>query len=81
MFKGDLSPAEQLDEARERGGVGFATVAYGVGVWYLLAGQADEARRIFEEIVAAPDWPAFGHLAAEAELARQAAGRSQARLR
>ncbi len=81
LFKGDLSPDEELAAARERGGVGFATVAYGVGVWHLLAGQADEARRIFEEIVAAPDWPAFGHLAAEAELARSAAPRSQARLR
>ncbi|HXE75183.1 MAG TPA: tetratricopeptide repeat protein [Candidatus Xenobia bacterium] len=48
-----------------------ATLGYGVGAYYLVNGQPDKARTLFEQIVAGPLWPAFGHLAAEAELARQ----------
>ena len=46
------------------------TTAYGVGMWYLLNGDADEAERIFRLIHAGRNqWPAFGYIAAEAELA------------
>jgi tetratricopeptide (TPR) repeat protein len=47
------------------------TTAYGVGVWHLLEGRPDSAAGAFRRIVAGPQWPAFGHLAAEAELARR----------
>ena len=46
-----------------------ATLAYGVGAWYLLNGDIEQATDIFQKIVDGPDWPAFGHIAAEVELA------------
>jgi dipeptidyl aminopeptidase/acylaminoacyl peptidase len=46
------------------------TYAYAVGNWHLYNGRKDEARAAFERVVASPQWPAFGHVAAEADLAR-----------
>ena len=48
------------------------TVGYGVGVWHLLRGDEARAEEIFRDVVAGGPWPAFGALAAEAELARRA---------
>jgi tetratricopeptide (TPR) repeat protein len=47
-----------------------ATVAYGVGAWHLYSGQKDKARGCFEKVMTGRYWPAFGFIAAEAELAR-----------
>jgi hypothetical protein len=43
---------------------------YGVGNWYLVRGDTVRARDWFKRAVASGGWPAFGFLAAEAELAR-----------
>jgi dipeptidyl aminopeptidase/acylaminoacyl peptidase len=68
MYKGVYAP----DDLLRAGGDPLTreTYAYAVGNWYLYSGQKDEARAVFETIVAGPQWPAFGHAAAEAELAR-----------
>lgn len=58
------------DLASGGGGVPGATLGYGLGAWHLLEGRPEEARRAFENVVAGDTWAAFGHLAAEAELAR-----------
>ena len=68
LHKGELMPEEVLAEAKTD--LDRATLGYGVGIYYLLNGRSDKARALFEEITAGPLWPAFGHLAAEAELAR-----------
>jgi tetratricopeptide (TPR) repeat protein len=68
LHKGTVTPDEILAEAQ--GELDRATLGYGVGIYYLLNGRSDKARALFEEITAGPLWPAFGHLAAEAELAR-----------
>ena len=67
--------AGQLDERGLFAGVERETIAgpttmYGLGNWHLFEGRPERARRIFEEIVEGGVWPAFGHLAAEAELSR-----------
>jgi hypothetical protein len=69
LHKGELTPDAVLAEAKSD--LDRATLGYGVGAYYLLNGQPDKARPQFEQIVAGPLWPAFGHLAAEAELARK----------
>ena len=46
-----------------------SAVRYGVGAWHAVNGRADEARKIWSAIVSGPDWPSFGYIAAEAELA------------
>lgn len=71
MYKGELSP-DSLLRVSQTGemSVTDATAAYGVGTWHLYNGRPGDARRIFERIIAGGQWGAFGHIAAEAELAR-----------
>ena len=71
LYRGELTADALLAEAGEAGSLDFATVAYGVAAWHLYNGRDAEARALFERIVAAGQWPAFGHLAAEAERARR----------
>ena len=47
-----------------------ATHGYGIGNWHLYNGRKEEAKAMFETIVATSFWPAFGFIAAEAELSR-----------
>jgi len=75
MYQGLLSSEELLD--LENGDdLEIATQGYGVGNWYLYHGQPEKARKIFERVVAGGYWPAFGYLAAEADLARMSDRRS-----
>ena len=75
LFTGELSPREVLGSNAEPGPVGQriddATRGYGVGAWHLVNGRRTEAMEIFREVVRGTSWPAFGHIAAEAELARE----------
>ena len=48
----------------------FATQGYGVGNWYLYNGKLDQAKTVFRRVLAGSYWPAFGYIAAEADLAR-----------
>jgi len=48
-----------------------ATVGYGVAMWYRLNGNPEMAGQILQRILESDQWPSFGYLAAEAELARQ----------
>ncbi len=74
LFKGERWPQQILASESEPGPVGVriddATRGYGVGAWYLINGDPRHADAIFRQVVAGPAWPAFGHIAAEAELAR-----------
>lgn len=70
LYKGEKSPESLLDSP-EADEVTLATLLYGLGSWYLAAGQTAKAESIFEKIIKGKQWPAFGFLAAEAELARQ----------
>ena len=63
--------AEEVLAAAAEGASGSA-VRYGVGAWFFVEGRTDEARAIWERMVAGSDWASFGHIAAEAELARLA---------
>lgn len=74
MYRGELPPDSLLaGDANET--LQMATQGYGVGNWYLYNGDAERAREIFERVVALGNWPAFGHIAAEVELARMDHGR------
>jgi tetratricopeptide (TPR) repeat protein len=48
----------------------LATVGYGLANWHLYNGDQRKARQLFERIVGGKYWPAFGFIAAEAELVR-----------
>ena len=68
MYRGLLEPTDLLD-MEGAGDLDIATIGYGVGNYYLVTGQRARALEIFERVVAGPYWPAFGFIAAEAELA------------
>ncbi|MHC5212610.1 MAG: tetratricopeptide repeat protein [Planctomycetota bacterium] len=50
--------------------VEFATLGYGIGNWLLCEGDADGAAEVYARVLAGEAWPAFGHIAAEADVAR-----------
>jgi len=69
LYKGANTEEALLSSA---GGLDAVTIGYGVGNWHYYNGRRDQARKIFAMIVEihASQWPAFGYVAAEAELAR-----------
>jgi hypothetical protein len=45
-------------------------LSYGIGNWYLVNGDTARARSWFERAIESGGWPAFGFIAAEADLQR-----------
>ena len=74
LYQGRLEPEALLAEARAAGAIDQATIGFGVGHWHLVEGRAESARAIFAEVEGTPAWHAFGHIAAEYELARASGG-------
>jgi hypothetical protein len=80
MYKGEIAPAELLDLRVAAGAndpdvaLSIATQGYGVGNWYLVNGDVDAAREVFERILEGTSWAAFGFIAAEADMARGIGG-------
>ena len=60
----------EAPELGEPGTVAFGTVGFGLANWMIFEGRDEDAHALLQEIVAAGQWPSFGHLAAEAELRR-----------
>jgi tetratricopeptide (TPR) repeat protein len=74
LFKGAATLEDVVGPAGDAATLQSTTTAYGVGVWHLLNERTAEAHATWEAIVAeVSQWPAFGYLAAEGELARSAA--------
>jgi tetratricopeptide (TPR) repeat protein len=69
MYKGLVSPEAVLSPEKAEP-LQIATQGYGVANWYFYSGDEGKARELFERVVAVGYWPAFGHIAAEADLAR-----------
>jgi tetratricopeptide (TPR) repeat protein len=68
LYKGVRKEAEVLAAAGE--GTAGTAVRYGVSAWYLANGRPSEAVALWERILGGSDWPAFGHIGAEADMAR-----------
>jgi tetratricopeptide (TPR) repeat protein len=70
MFKGELTPDALL--APGVAGLDAVTTRYGIAAWHLAGGRRDAALALLREIVDRypQQWPAFGYVAAEADLAR-----------
>lgn len=71
FYKGEL-PADSLwaPGRGEPAALDDATAGYGIGNWHLYNGRPAAAESLFVRVVHGPQWPAFGHIAAEAELRR-----------
>ena len=74
MYKGEMPPDSLLhaDPAADDRALQLATQGYGVGNWYLAYGDSAKAESIFREVIGGSYWPAFGYIAAEADLQRMA---------
>ena len=68
-LRGDMDCDAILERARGEEGIGFATPAYGVAMARLIAGDKKQARKLLKEITDRGPSAAFGHIAAEADLA------------
>lgn len=74
MYKGVIPPDSVLriqgSEIYPSRDLTLATQGYGVANYYLNLGEAEKAMELFEMVVDGTYWPAFGHIAAEADLFR-----------
>jgi tetratricopeptide (TPR) repeat protein len=68
VYKGELT-IEEITSDDLAGSAGDA-FWYGVGNWYLVNGEQEKAKEVFEQILAGPGWASFGYIAAEADYAR-----------
>ncbi len=74
MFKGETTPDDiRRASAATPGSVAHATIAYGLAMRHDFAGDATAAVADLRTAISGDMWPAFGHIAAEAELARHTA--------
>jgi tetratricopeptide (TPR) repeat protein len=69
MYLGEFTP-EQTASMTQAGSSGELGTLYGIGNWKLYHGDVAGAKEVFTKIVMSENWPAFGYVAAEAELAR-----------
>lgn len=69
LYRGEIGP-EAVITSSDTGDVAVATLSYGIGNWHLVRGDTATARNWFERAVRSGGWPAFGFMAAEAELRR-----------
>ncbi len=69
LYQGRREPGDLIGPA-DTADIQVATLAYGIGNWYLVAGDTAQARSYFRRAIASGGWPAFGFIVAEVDLAR-----------
>jgi tetratricopeptide (TPR) repeat protein len=69
LYRG-LDGPDQVVTPADSDGITVATLAYGIGDWYLVRGDTARARPWFERAVRTSGWPAFGFIMSEVELER-----------
>ena len=69
LYRNQLSP-DSVITAADSADVQAATLAYGLGNWYLVRGDTARARSWFERSVRSGGWPGFGFILSEVELRR-----------
>jgi tetratricopeptide (TPR) repeat protein len=69
LYRGEIGPDAVLTPT-DTDEVQIATLAYGLGNWYLVQGDRAQARRSFERSIQSGGWPGFGFIVSEVELRR-----------
>ena len=69
LYRGEIGPDAVITPA-DTDDVQVATLAYGLGNWYLVRGDKTEARRSFERSIQSGGWPGFGFIVSEVEIRR-----------
>lgn len=75
LFDKGLKEESEIVAAAEKSDLDMATIGYGLACRHLVRGEEDKAFEMFRKIVDLPYWPAFGFIAAEAELHRTGSSR------
>lgn len=71
LYRNEVKPEMLLESLGEKAEtLGNASLAYGLGNWYLYNGDKVRAMNIFRKITAGNQWASFGFIAAEAEIVR-----------
>lgn len=73
MYKG-LESADKLLSPDSTDTTDIATQGYGVANYYLVNGETDKAKGVLSKILEGQGWPAFGYIAAEADMKRLQSG-------
>lgn len=71
LFYKGLKKESELVDVEKATDLEIATIGYGVGNWHFYNGNRARAEEYFQRIVSGKYWPAFGFIAAEAQLARR----------
>ena len=69
LYRGEIGPESVITPA-DTADVQAATLAYGLGNWYLVRADTSTAKRYFQQSVKSGGWPGFGFIVSEAELRR-----------
>ena len=69
LYRGQLPP-DSVMTAADTADVQAATLAFGIGNWFLVRGDTARARSWFERSVRSGGWPGFGFILSEVELRR-----------
>jgi hypothetical protein len=69
LYRGEIGPDAVFTPA-DTADVQVATLAYGLGNWYLVRGDTVKARENFERSIKSGGWPGFGFIVSEVELRR-----------
>jgi tetratricopeptide (TPR) repeat protein len=69
LYRGEIGPDAVFTPA-DTADVQVATLAFGLGNWYLVRGDTVKARENFERSVKSGGWPGFGFMVSEVELRR-----------
>jgi tetratricopeptide (TPR) repeat protein len=69
LYRGEITPSDVFRPA-DTADVQVATLAYGLGNWYLTRGDTARARAEFERSIKSGGWPGFGFIMSEVELRR-----------
>jgi len=66
VFKGIFTPDQLLTASGDA--LQNSTIGYGIGNWHYINGRQNRAFSIWRNVIQTGNWPAFGYIAAEAEL-------------
>jgi len=69
LYRGEIGPDQVITPA-DTADVQAATLAFGVGNWYVVRGDTARARPWFERSIRSGGWPGFGFILSEVELRR-----------
>src|SRR6476659_8554209 len=67
LYRGEIGP-EAVFTPADTADVQVATLAYGLGNWYLVRGDTAKAKAEFQRSVKSGGWPGFGFIMSEVEL-------------